>query len=257
MRIRQISGGSYVFGTLATMLGAVLITSFFYGFEATDEAYYLYNLLYPSSEVAFSPFAWQISPLGALFGHHIVGYRVLALLATWFSYAYLACAAARVYSNRLALRLPLPFALFAACAIGTIHVAWLPTYSYNTSQGFGVTIISAGFLRVLAGSERGKFGVPHWHILTVALGMTASILARTVMGVAIGVSVVLVALPTLRALGLLERWRDAGWYVAALLFGMLLVIPISFAVGDPAGLFATQNIMWQAGGGAPYIGRPS
>ncbi len=238
-----------VFGSVIAVLYTGLLQSFQYGFDLTDKSYALYNLKYPKNEVAFSGFSWLFSPLGQLFGHHIVGYRILGLILGASCATYLTACIANVLHTRLQLELPFAMAASLSIALSSLHQALIPSFSYNDVMMDGVLLIAGACISVL-GHGRLLHSV-RWHFVALTIGVTFVLHARSVTGLALVVAIALFAIPAGRYLRLIERDHSLTWLYAGLAAGAITAFATAFWLGNPVGLYHTQKLMLSVGGGVP------
>lgn len=229
---------------------ALLTASFWHGFDLTDDAYYLYNLMYPRTETPFSGFAAMFSPVGSLFGHHLAGYRIFALILAVLASSWLALVTARLIETRLDVAVSWPLIAASAVLAASVHHAILPTLSYNDVYMLGVTLAAAGFARVLTGPLAGRALMGHGAL--VAFGTMCALHARSVTGLVLVTGICLVAIPAARALNLIGSVRQGAWFMASVIIGLVLAVAVAYLLGNPAALMRTQGLMLQEGGGTAF-----
>jgi hypothetical protein len=227
---------------LAMYLALLFLMAF--GFDLTDESFYLYHLSHPRAQAPFSVFGYLASPFGALFGHNILFYRWLALSATAAATSYYAVNAVALMREQLNVDIPVVWAVSFALVLAAFHQALMATLSYNTVMTIGTLLVVGGLFRLADGRPitETRFGVGS-HVAAVALGTACALLARSISGVGLTLGIIIVVLPTARALGLLSSGRNVLWFIGSIAIGYCIAAVAIASNGTWTDLVATQTLM--------------
>ena len=226
---------------------AILLESTRYGLDMTDQSFVLYGLANPQADVAFSGFGWLFSPLGALFDHSTIAYRIMAIVLNVLAMAYLVSTVSTYVSRRFGMQLPRVLALSLGIALAAIERAMLTDLHYNTVMNSGVVLLAGATLR--ASVQRPGEEFKGWHFLAVICGTVLALHARSVSGLAICLGIGVIAVPVLRLVGLVPSFRSQSFLLLGLPVGLLLAVLSGLWLGNLEGLFETQSAIAAASGG--------
>ena len=156
---------------LLAVLISISITSFYIGFDFTDEGLYLYLLSHGSVSTFLSPFHIILNPLGTLFNHSLIGYRFLNLVMLLACYLILA--------NQINgfLKLENRLFLFVWLTLGIpFHFSDVSTISYNSVSTMSAVLWLATIIHYYKSSSTAS-------LFFVGLCIFAGFLGRPPFGV--------------------------------------------------------------------------
>ena len=162
----------FTFSAVGTFLILIRVLNYSsYGFDFTDESYYLVWISNPFIyEVSVAQFGYIYHPLFWLLGGDIAAFRQVNALITyglswWLAYTFLKSLAPVESAQRVSLHILAAGLATTSFASLTHNASWLPTPSYNSLAFQGLLIVALGLL--LADKVNSSRSAAGWILIGV------------------------------------------------------------------------------------------